>query len=297
MSELTSCVTGRAFLESPRWHDGALYLSDMFADEVLRVSADGEVSTVVEVEQPSGLGWLPDGTLLISSMAQRRVLRFDGERLTEHADVRAVAAQEINDMVVDRHGTAFLGQFGFDPRSGGAPVAADLIRISAGGAVSVAATGLNFANGMAITTDGSTLLVAESIGQCITAFTLSDDGVLTDRRVWAKVDGFPDGIAVDRENGVWFASPVSSQFLRVIDGGEVTDTVDTPGPHGIACTRWRRRPHPVHADVDISRRPGAGREGSWCVGAQHAGRRPGRIVGCAGPSGTDIAHLLRGFPD
>ncbi|CAN5372256.1 SMP-30/gluconolactonase/LRE family protein [soil metagenome] len=236
MSEVATFVTDQAFLESPRWHDGALYLSDMFADKVLRVSADGAVSTVVEVEQPCGLGWLPDGTLLISSMSQRRVLRYDGDRLTEHADVRALAAGEINDMVVDRHGTTFLGQFGFDPRSGEAPVPADLIRISATGAITVAATELNFANGMAITADGSTLLVAETIGQCITAFTLSDDGTLADRRVWAKVDGFPDGIAVDRDNGVWFASPLSSQFLRVVEGGQVTDSLETPGPHGIACT-------------------------------------------------------------
>lgn len=235
MSELTAFVTGRAFLESPRWHAGALYVSDMFADVVLRITEDGEVSTVVDVEQPSGLGWLPDGALLISSMAQRRVLRFDGAQLTEHADVRALAAQEINDMVVDRHGHAFLGQFGFNPLAGEAPVPAPLIRIDAGGAVSVAAEDLNFANGMAITADGSTLLVAESIGQCITAFTLAEDGTLTDRRLWAQVEGFPDGIAVDRDNGVWFASPLSNQFTRVVEGGKVTDTVEAPGPHAIAC--------------------------------------------------------------
>ncbi|MET0900363.1 MAG: SMP-30/gluconolactonase/LRE family protein [Mycobacterium sp.] len=235
MSEPTSLVTGRAFLESPRWHDGALYVSDMFADVVLRVSPDGEVSTLVEVEQPSGLGWLPDGTLLISSMTQRRVLRYDGARLTEHADVRAVASQEINDMVVDRHGHAFLGQFGFDLLAGEAPAPAPLIRIDPKGAVSLAATDLMFANGMAVTADGSTLLVAESMGQRITAFTLSEAGVLTDRRVFAEVDGFPDGIAVDRDGGVWFGNPVSHQFVRVREGGEITDTVDTPGPHAIAC--------------------------------------------------------------
>lgn len=208
----------------------------MFADVVLRVAPDGEVSTVVEVEQPSGLGWLPDGTLLISSMTQRRVLRYDGTSLTEHADVRAVASQEINDMVVDRHGNAFLGQFGFDPLAGEAPIPADLIRIGAKGAVSLAATDLNFANGMAITADGSTLLVAESMAQRITAFTLSEDGVLTDRRIFADVAGFPDGITVDRDGGVWFGNPVSKEFVRVREGGEITDTIDTPGPHGIACT-------------------------------------------------------------
>jgi sugar lactone lactonase YvrE len=235
VSELTPLLNRRTFLESPRWHDGALYVSDMFADEVLRVSADGDVSTVVEVEQPSGLGWLPDGTLLISSMLRRCVMRYDGVHLTEHADVSALAAWEINDMTVDRHGHAFLGQFGFDLSAGGAPVPAPLIRVGPDGSATVVADDLNFANGMAITADGSTLLVAESMGQRITAFALDNDGALSDRRVFAQVSGYPDGITVDNEGGVWFANPVSDQFLRICEGGEVTDTVDTPGPHGIAC--------------------------------------------------------------
>lgn len=233
--ELATLVTGRAFLEAPRWHDGALFVSDMFADEVLRISESGEVSTVTDLEQPSGLGWLPDGSLLISSMLQRRVLRHQDGRLTAHADVSALAPQEINDMVVDSRGHTFLGQFGFDPRAGEAPVAAPLIRIDPDGSTEVAAEGMQFANGMAITADGSTLLVAESVGQCITAFTLASDGSLTDRRVWAAVDGFPDGITVDRDNGVWFASPVADRFVRVLEGGEVTDTIETPGRHAIAC--------------------------------------------------------------
>jgi sugar lactone lactonase YvrE len=234
--ELNALVAGRTFLEAPRWYDGALYVSDMFADAVLRISGPGEVSTITDLEQPSGLGWLPDGSLLISSMLQRRVLRYRDGRLTAHADVSALAPQEINDMVVDSHGHAFLGQFGFDPRAGEPPVAAPLIRIDPDGSTHVAAEGMQFANGMAITADGSTLLVAESVGQCITAFTLAADGSLTDRRVWAAVEGFPDGIAVDRDNGVWFASPVSDRFVRVLEGGEVTDTIETPGRHAIACT-------------------------------------------------------------
>jgi len=233
---LQPLLTGRAFLEGPRWHDGALYVSDMFTDEVLRITADGRVSTVVAVEQPSGLGWLPDGSLLISSMIQRRVLRFDGHRLTEHADVRALAAHEINDMLVLADGTAFLGQFGFDPRSGEAPGAADLIRIDPAGAVSVAATEMHFANGMAVTADGSTLLVAESYAGCITAFTLDQRGILTDRRRWAAVDGFPNGITVGSDNGVWCANPKSGDVVRVVEGGAVTDTISTPEPHSIACT-------------------------------------------------------------
>lgn len=236
MPELTSLLNGRTFLESPRWHDGALYVSDMFADVVLRISADGDVSTVVQVEQPSGLGWLPDGTLLISSMVRRCVLRYDGVHLTEHADVSALAGWEINDMVVDRHGHAFLGQFGFDLSAGATPVPAPLIRVDPDGSATIVADDLNFANGMAITTDGSTLLVAESMGQRISSFALGEDGTMSGRRVFAQVEGFPDGITVDSEGGVWFGNPVSHQFLRIREGGEVTDTVDTPGPHGIACT-------------------------------------------------------------
>ncbi len=121
MADITALITGRAFLEGPRWHDGALYVSDMHGDAVLRVTEDGDVSTVVDVEQPSGLGWLPDGSLLISSMRRRCVMRFDGSRLMVHADLSSLAPDLINDMCVDRHGHAFVGQFGFDMFGGGTP--------------------------------------------------------------------------------------------------------------------------------------------------------------------------------
>jgi sugar lactone lactonase YvrE len=109
MAQSTPLVTGRAFLEGPRWRDGALYVSDMHGDAVLRVTENGDVSTVVELDLPSGLGWLPDGTLLISSMARRCVMRFDGSKLAVHADLSSLAQYEINDMCVDRHGHAFVG--------------------------------------------------------------------------------------------------------------------------------------------------------------------------------------------
>ena len=121
MAQVASLVTGRAFLEGPRWHDGALYVSDMHGDAVLHVAEDGDVSTVVEVEQPSGLGWLPDGSLLISSMARRCVMRFDGSDLPVYADISGVAPYEINDMCVDRYGHAFIGQFGYDMRAAHRP--------------------------------------------------------------------------------------------------------------------------------------------------------------------------------
>jgi sugar lactone lactonase YvrE len=232
---ITSLITGRAFLEGPRWHDGALYVSDMHGDAVLRISEDGDVTTVVEVEQPSGLGWLPDGTLLIVAMARRAVMRYDDADLTEHADLSSFASHEINDMFVDRHGHAFIGQFGYDYRSGDTPVSAALLRVDPDGSAHEVAPDLQFANGMVVTADQSTLLVAESFGRCLTAFDLADDGSLTNRRVWAELSDFPDGIATDAEHGVWVASPAFDRFVRVVERGEVTDTIETPGRHAIAC--------------------------------------------------------------
>ncbi|MFA5882764.1 MAG: SMP-30/gluconolactonase/LRE family protein [Acidimicrobiia bacterium] len=235
MADITPLVTGLSFLEGPRWRGDALFVSDMHGDAVLRVDAHGAVSTVVEVEQPSGLGWLPDGTLLVSSMTSRAVLRVDGSAVTVHADLSGVAPHEINDMVVDRHGHAFVGQFGYDLRGGGRPEPAPLLRVDPDGSVHEAAPDLRMANGMAITTDERTLVVAESSGKCLAGFDLADDGTLSNRRVWAGLPDAPDGMCLDSENGVWIAGPVSDRFVRVVEGGEVTDVVETPGRHGIAC--------------------------------------------------------------
>ena len=228
-------ITGRSFLEGPRWHDSALYVSDMHGDAVLRVTEDGDVTTVVEVEQPSGLGWLPDGTLLISAMTRRCVMRYDGSKLAVHADVSGLAPHEINDMLVDRNGHAFVGQPGYNWGGGGAPVPAALLRVDPDGSAHEVAADLQFANGMVITADQSTLLVAESVGKCITAFDLADDGSLINRRVWAELSDWPDGIAIDGDDGVWLAGPATDRFVRVVEGGELTDIVDTPGRHAIAC--------------------------------------------------------------
>lgn len=235
MTDISQLVTGRSFLEGPRWHAGALYVSDMHGDAVLRITTDGAVNTVVEVEQPSGLGWLPDGSLLVSSMTARAVMRFDGTALTTHADVSTFAEHEINDMVVDAHGHAFVGQFGYDLRGGGKPTPAALLRVDPDGSVHEAAPDLRMANGMVITGDGATLLVAESSGKDIVAFDLGADGTLTNRRVWAELPDAPDGIGIDAADGVWAAGPVSDRFVRVVEGGEVTDIIETPGRHGIAC--------------------------------------------------------------
>jgi sugar lactone lactonase YvrE len=235
-------VGGRAFLEGPRWHDGALYVSDMHAHEVLRVDASGTVDVVARLDAaPSGLGWLPDGSMLIVSMDDRRLLRLDpGDtdgQLHEHADASGVAPNEINDMVVDRHGHAFVSQFGYDFHGGAKMRSAPLLRVDPDGRVHEVTDGLRMANGMAITADGATLVVAESAGRRLLGFDLAPDGGLSNQRVWADLPegDYPDGICIDAEDGVWSAGPASDRFVRVVQGGEVTDVVEAPGRHAIAC--------------------------------------------------------------
>jgi sugar lactone lactonase YvrE len=237
VTDPTTLLDGRAFLEGPRWHRGALWVSDMHAQEVLRVTSDGTVEMVVHVDgDPSGLGWLPNGHLLIVSMRDRRLLRLDARgELTVAADCSTVAPYEINDMVVDANGHAFISQFGFDFH-GGAPYAtAPLLCVDPDGRVHETVDRLRMANGLVITRDGRTLVVAESTGKDLVGFDLAGDGTLANRRVWADLPDYPDGICIDGEDGIWIASPVSDRFVRVVHGGDVTDVVDVPGRHAIAC--------------------------------------------------------------
>jgi sugar lactone lactonase YvrE len=162
-------------------------------------------------------------------------MRFDGSNLALHADLSALAPYEINDMCVDRYGHAFVAQFGYDMHGGAPPAASPLLRVDADGSAREVADDLRMANGMVITADQSTLLVAESWGKCITGFDLGDDGSLSNRRVWAELADYPDGLGIDSGDGVWVASPVSDRFSRVVEGGEVTAVVDTPERHAVAC--------------------------------------------------------------
>ncbi len=157
--ETTTLVDGRAFPEGPRWHEGRLWFSDQHTAEVVAVDADGTVETVVEVPNgPSGLGWRPDGTLLVVSMRDRRLLRYDGTSLTEVADLSALAPFHCNDMVVDARGRAYVGNFGFDLDGGGAFATTVLVRVDPDGSAHVAAGDLAFPNGTVITPDGTTLV-------------------------------------------------------------------------------------------------------------------------------------------
>ena len=229
-------LDGLAFPEAPRWHDGELWFSDMTAQKVIRVGMDGSPKTVVEVVgQPSGLGWLPDGRLLVVSMTDRRLLRLDPGGLAVVADLSASAPFHCNDMVVDQQGRAYVGNFGFDLPAKAEVKPTVLILVTPEGKAHTVATDLLFPNGCVIAPDGKTLIVGETFGARLTAFAVALDGSLSERRVWAKLDGaVPDGICLDAEGALWVASPRSREVLRVREGGEVTHRIATENP-AVAC--------------------------------------------------------------
>ncbi|HTO06068.1 MAG TPA: SMP-30/gluconolactonase/LRE family protein [Myxococcota bacterium] len=224
-SDTKVLIDGLCFPEGPRWHDGQFWFSDMHDQRVVRASLDGRSETVVRVpERPSGLGWLPDGRMLVVSMQDRRLMRLDPGGLTPVADLSQVATFHVNDMVVDRAGRAYVGNFGFDLVGGAQPKTTSLARVDPDGRVSVAATDLMFPNGTVITPDDRTLVVGESFGNKLTAFDKAPDGTLSKRRVWAALEGgaIPDGIALDAEGAIWVASPTTGECLRVHEGGRVS---------------------------------------------------------------------------
>ncbi len=236
MANIKILLDGLTFPEGPRWRDGRLWLSDMHDNRVLTVDLNGRSQTVCEVEnQPSGLGWLPDGRLLVVSMADRRLLRLEPEGLVLHADLSALATYHCNDMVVDGQGRAYVGNFGSEISEGATPMAAALILVTPDGDARIVAEDLEFPNGTVITPDGKTLIVGESWGARLTAFDLQPDGSLTNRRVWAELPGaLPDGCCIDAESAIWVASPITREVIRVNEGGEVTQRVATE-QMAIAC--------------------------------------------------------------
>lgn len=231
-------IDGLLFGEGPRWHQDALWLSDMHAQQVLKVSSDGTKEVIVEIanDQPSGLGWLPNGDLLIVSMTDRALLRYDGYELAHHADLSGLASWYCNDMVVDHQGRAYVGNFGFDLHNNAPMKTAELICVEPNGEARVVAEDLSFPNGTVITPDGQTLIVGESFGGKLTAFTIEENGDLKAPRTWADLPegSVPDGICLDADGGIWCASPTSNECLRIIEGGEVTHRIELERL-GIAC--------------------------------------------------------------
>jgi len=208
----------------------------MHAGVVLAVDLAGRAETIVAVPgEPSGLGWLPDGRLLVVSMKDRRLLRLDPQGLTEVADLSPFATFHCNDMLVDARGRAYVGNFGFDLHARAPLVPANLVLVHPDGRAEVAARDLLFPNGTVLTPDGRTLIVGESFGARLTAFDVADDGRLSNRRVWAQLEqAVPDGICLDAEGAVWVASPVSNEFLRVREGGAVAARIPVDRS-AIAC--------------------------------------------------------------
>lgn len=236
MATPKTILDGLYFPEGPRWREGKLWFSDMHGHRVMTVDLDGTANAVVEVPAaPSGLGWLPDGRLLVVSMEDRRLLRLDPSGLTEVADLSGIATFHCNDMIVDAKGRAYVGNFGFDLHGGATPVPASLILVLPSGEVRVAADNLMFPNGTVITPDGRTLIIGESFAPQLTAFDVAPDGSLSNRRVWAPLtSAVPDGICLDAEGAIWVASPISAEVLRVREGGDVTDRVSV-STQAFAC--------------------------------------------------------------
>jgi len=238
MRKPETLLDGLCFPEGPRWRPepGKLWFSDMHAGRVMTVDLDGRAETIVEVAaEPSGLGWLPDGRLLVVSMQDRRLLRLDPQGLVEVADLAPFATYHCNDMVVDSRGRAYVGNFGFDFHARAEMKLANLVLVHPDGRAQVAASDLLFPNGTVITPDGRTLVVGESFGARLTAFDVADDGTLSNRRVWAQLEkAVPDGICLDAEGAVWVASPVGHEVLRVREGGEVTHRIPVE-TQAVAC--------------------------------------------------------------
>jgi sugar lactone lactonase YvrE len=234
--ETTLLLDGLAFPESPRWHDGKLWFSDMYAGEVMTVTLQGEAHIVAMVpQQPSGLGWLPDGRLLVVSMLDRRLVRLDHDGLNLYADLWEFTDWHCNDMIVDAQGRAYVGNFGFDFMEKEPLKPTALVLITPDRDIRVVASDLLFPNGAVITPDGKTMIIGETFGARLTAFDIAPDGSLDNRRIWAQLrSAAPDGICLDAEGAIWLASPVSREVLRVREGGEITHRIALEN-QGIAC--------------------------------------------------------------
>lgn len=259
MTEMSVVLETLSFLEGPRWRGatgsgGRIWVSDFYTHRVLSADEDGlHLRTEADVPgQPSGLGWLPDGRVLIVSMRDRSILRRENDgSLVRHADLSEHTASALNDMIVDEHGRAWVGSFGFDLMAGDPRRPAPLLRVDPDGTVTEASEPLHFPNGMAIV-DGATLVVAESLGNRLSAFDIGADGTLSERRDWARfgpvpaspdtmeaigeVAVAPDGLSVvDAEGAIWVADARGNRAVRIRPGGEIVDAVDTESHGCYAC--------------------------------------------------------------
>jgi len=228
--EIQTLMTGIAFGESPRWHDDRLWFSDWGAQEVIAVDMQGKSEVIVRVQFPSYpmcIDFLPNGRLLVVSARARQLLRMEpGGSLMTYADLTGLSDHGFNDIVVDGRGNAYVNNVGFD-FPGGDFALGTIALVTPDGSARQVAGGVAFPNGMAVTPDNSTLIVAESYGNKLTAFDIAADGSLSNQRVWADLDGgVPDGICLDAENAVWYGDVPNKRCVRVREGGEVLQTIE-----------------------------------------------------------------------
>jgi sugar lactone lactonase YvrE len=227
--EVHTLLTGLGIGESPRWHDGRIWIADWAAGEIIAVDLDGHGEAVVRVQSvPLCFDFLPDGRLLVVSTTERMLLRRDPDgSLVQHADLTGLCDGTWNDIVVDGRGNAYVNNSGFDLLAGETPAPGIVAVVMADGTARQVADDVMFPNGMAVTPDGSALIVAESYANRLTAFDIAPDGDLSNRRMWAHRDGAaPDGICVDAEQAVWYADVPNKQCVHIREGGDVLQTVD-----------------------------------------------------------------------
>lgn len=224
-------VNGLVFPESPRWHQGCFWFTDQFSGRVMTLTLDGLLGTVATLpDYAGGLGWLPDGTTLVVGMTERLLHRLGAAGPEPYANLGGLAGGDCNDLLVDSRGGAYVGNFGYDIRGGAPTVSTKLVRVDPDGRARAVGGPLVFPNGMALVESESTLIVAETFGQRLSAFRVSPDGDLTDHRTWADLGAAtPDGICLDAEGALWVASPTTRELLRVREGGDVLDQVRTFG--------------------------------------------------------------------
>lgn len=254
-------LDGFYFTEGPRWHEGALWFSDMHGHRVMRALFDGndltgevEAVATMDFDDPSGLGWLPDGRLLVVAMSTKKLYRLETDdavsdgaagNLVEHADLSHLVDGDINDMIVAEDGTAYVGHMGYEIHGDiSERKSAETIRVTPDGNASIGADQLEAPNGHILTADESTLIVAESAASRLTAFDVNpEDGTLSGRRTYAQLtpatEGLsiatPDGICLDEEGAVWVADPRGRRILRVLEGGEITDSHIFEDEMPLAC--------------------------------------------------------------
>jgi sugar lactone lactonase YvrE len=280
MPDLTTLMTGIEFGESPRWHDGRLWFSDWAAEKLYAVDLDGNSELIVEVPSfPFCIDWTPDGQLLIVSARRQAVLKLEADRsLSVFADLTMLSDRPPNnEIVVDGRGNIYVNGGGFDMMAGEAPAPGTVALVSPTGGAREVAGGLEFPNGMAVTPDNSTLIVAESYGRRLTAFEIAGDGALENRRVWADLgEDAPDGICVDAEGAAWYADVPHRHCVRVREGGEVLETIELDrgcfscalgGPDGRTLFIVAREWH----GADISAGAGTGVLVATRVDVPHAG--------------------------